>query len=203
MKNILSNNVSGRVARSVAPILVLLCALAASAFSQARGVNAVPVGAISSANAAAPKGVKILAQVPLEGQVVTRMYTQWERGRTYLYIEHGSESLTAVDVTKKRSPHIVRHEPAKVEAAKYQPAEGGMIEVTVPPVIAGFDNGRGPGTPGSLRSDNPDDAQLLRAFGSESSNLADRDRNLVFFASSTRLLILEDGRWKGIDYNVN
>jgi hypothetical protein len=54
-----------------------------------------------------------------------------------------------------------------------------------------------------LDSNDPDDAQLPQAFGRESSNLADRDRNLIFFASPTQLLIVEDGRWKGVDYTVN
>jgi hypothetical protein len=50
-----------------------------------------------------------------EGQPVTRMYTQWEYGRTYLYIEHGREQLTTVDVTKKQHPKVVNHEPAQVQ----------------------------------------------------------------------------------------
>jgi len=44
---------------------------------------------------------------------------------------------------------------------------------------------------------------VLQAFGRESSNLADRDRNLVFFASPAQLLIVEDGRWNGVDYTIN
>jgi hypothetical protein len=131
------------------------------------------------------------------------MYTQWEGGRTYLYMEHGGESRTAVDVTKKRNPQIVSHEPAKVETARLQTAEGGMIEISSPNVIAEFDNVGGRGMLGTMQSDDPDDAQLLQAFGRDSSNLADRDRNLIFFASPTRLLIVEDGRWKGMDYTIN
>jgi hypothetical protein len=54
-----------------------------------------------------------------------------------------------------------------------------------------------------LESTNPDDALLLQAFGRENSNLADRDRNLIFFASPGQLLIVEDGRWNGVDYTIN
>jgi len=50
---------------------------------------------------------------------------------------------------------------------------------------------------------NPGDAQLLQAFGRESSNLADSDRRLIFFASPAQLLIVEDGRWKAVDYTAN
>jgi hypothetical protein len=51
-----------------------------------------------------------------------------------------------------------------------------------------------------LEGTNLDDAPLLRAFGRQSSNLADRDHNLVFFASPAQLLIVEDDRGKGMDY---
>lgn len=44
-----------------------------------------------------------------------------------------------------------------------------------------------------LESGDPDDAQLLH-FGRESSNLVDRERNLIFFASPAQLLIVEDDR---------
>jgi hypothetical protein len=50
-----------------------------------------------------------------------------------------------------------------------------------------------------LQINNPEDAPLLQAFGRDNTNLADRDRNLIFLASATRLLIVEDGRWKGLD----
>lgn len=54
------------------------------------------------------------------------MYTQDEYGHIYLYIEHGPRSLTTVDVSKKRNPHIVNHEPASIEPARYEQLwEGG------------------------------------------------------------------------------
>jgi len=199
MKNVVS---SGQVAKIAALILGMLFSLTTAAFSQTRLVSAASAGAVSSTSGAMPRGVKVLAQVPLDGQPVTRMYTQWERGHTYLYMEHGGVQLTAVDVTKKRNPQIVDHEPAKVEAAKSQLAEGGTLEVSPPNVIAEFDNVGGRGMLAIVQSDNPEDAQLLQAFGSDSSNLVDRDRNLIFFASSTRLVILEDSRWRGVDYNI-
>jgi hypothetical protein len=65
------------------------------------------------------------------------------------------------------------------------------------------DNVRGGGTFSILESANPDDAPLLQAFGRESSNLADHDRNLIFFASPAQLLIVEDCRWNGADYTIN
>jgi hypothetical protein len=40
-------------------------------------------------------------------------------------------------------------------------------------------------------------------FRSESGNLADRDRDLILFASPAQLLIAEDGRWKQMGYTVN
>jgi len=65
------------------------------------------------------------------------------------------------------------------------------------------DNVGGRGTFSILESANPDDVPLLQAFGRESSNLADRDRNLIFFASPAQLLIVEDVRWNGVDYTIN
>jgi len=195
----------GRVMKIAVASLVLILSLAATAVAQPSVVNTVPAAALSSANAQAPKGVKVLARVSLDGQPVTRMYTQWESGRTYLYIEHGREQLTAVDVTKKRRPKVVNHDPAQVQPKQYeQLAEGGVIEVSPPRhVSAGVDNVGGRGTFSILESANPDDAPLLQAFGRESSNLADRDRNLIFFASPAQLLIVEDGRWNGVDYTIN
>lgn len=204
MKNNLSDNTSGRVAKMAVPIFALFLSVAAPAFAQVGVLHAVPAAAVSSVSAPAPKGVKVLAQVPLDGRPVTRMYTQLEGGRTYLYIEHGGQQLTAVDVTKKRNLQVVSHEPGKVDATRYQElAEGGTIEAFAPNVSAGFDNVGGRGTLSILQSNDPDDAPLLRAFGRDSSNLADRDRNLMFFASSTQLLIVEDDRWKGMDYTIN
>lgn len=203
MKSILSDNPSGQIKRMAAPLFALFLSLAGPAWAQTRGLNAVSAGAVSSTSAVAPKGVKVLAQLPLDDQPVTRMFTQIENGRTYLYIEHGRRQFTAVDVTKKRNPQIINRAPGKVDAAQYQDlAEGGTVEATSPKVIAGFDNVGGRGMFSVLQANNPDDAPLLQAFA-DSSNLADRDRNLFFFASSTRLLIVEDGRWKGMDYTIN
>jgi len=72
-----------------------------------------------------------------------------------------------------------------------------------PGVRAGVDNVRDRGKLSILQPDDPRDAQLLRFFGYNASNLADRDRRLIFFASPTRLLIVEDERWYGVDYTVN
>lgn len=54
-----------------------------------------------------------------------------------------------------------------------------------------------------LESTNAADAPVLQAFGRDSSNLTDRDRNLIFFASATQLVIVEDHRWYGMDYYIN
>ena len=195
----------GQVMKIAVAPLVLILSLAAAAVAQPSVVNPIPAASLSSATAQAPKGVKVLARVSLDGQPVTRMYTQWESGRTYLYIEHGREQLTTVDVTKKQHPKVVNHDPAQVQPTRYeQLAEGGVIEVSPPRYVsAGVDNVGGRGTFSILESANPDDAPLLQAFGRESSNLADRDRNLIFFASPAQLLIVEDGRWNGVDYTIN
>ncbi len=194
----------GAMKIAVAP-LVLFLSLAASGVAQACVMNALPNAAVSSTGVQAPKGVKVLARVPLDGQPVTRMYTQWESGRTYLYIEHGREQPTTVDVTRKRNPKVVNHEPVPPEPARYEElAEGGTIEVSPPwHVNAGLDNVGGRGTFSILQVTDPDDAALLQTFGHESSDLADRDRNLIFFASPSQLLVVEDGRWKGMDYTIN
>jgi hypothetical protein len=205
MKHIQLQALGVRVTKVAVAPLVLFLALATPAVSQTLAMNAIPAGALSSAGTPAPKGAKVLARVPLDGQPVIRMYTQWESGRAYLYIEHGREQLTTVDVTRKQNPQVVNHSPAQVEPARYEElAEGGTIEVSSPrQVIAGFDNVGGRGMFSVLEATNPDDTPLLQAFGRESSNLSDRDRNLVFFASPAQLLIVEDSRWKGMDYTIN
>lgn len=205
MKRIQAETAGGREAKIVARTLVYLLLLATPAFSQTRAVNAVPAAAVSSLPLQAPKGVKVLAQVPLDGRPVTRLYTQWEYGRTYLYIEHSRAQITTVDVTKKQNPQVVDHAPAKVEPARYEElAEGGTIEVSSPwHVNPGVDNVGGRGVFSILEASDSDDAPLLQAFGRQSNNLADRDRHLIFFASPAQLLIVEDDRWNGMDYTIN
>jgi hypothetical protein len=66
-------------------------------------------------------------------------------------------------------------------------------------VNTGVDNVGGHGLLSILESSDRDDAQLLQAVGRATSNLADRDHHLIFFASPVLLLIVEDGRWKGMD----
>jgi hypothetical protein len=132
------------------------------------------------------------------------MYTQWEHGRTYLYVEREGANLTAVDLTRKYTPRIVDHQPEQVASPRYQLVEGGPIEVTPSSAAqAGIDNVRDRGTLSVLQATNPRDSELLQFFGPNSSNLVDRDRRLIFFAYPTRLLIVEDDRWYGVDYSIN
>jgi hypothetical protein len=191
------------IAKTVA--FAFIISLAVPVFAQTRMLNMSPAIATSTTNPQLPKGVKVLADIPLEGQPVTRMYTQTESARTYLYIEHGGQSLTTVDVSKKQNPQIVNHEPGTAEPARYEQLfEGGSIEVSpLRQVNAGFDNVGGRGMFSTLESGDPDDASLLRAFGSKYSNLADRDRRLVYFASPSQLLIVQDGRLTTIDFIAN
>jgi hypothetical protein len=205
MKRMQFGTMVGRVAKIAAPALLLFLSLAAPAVSQTDVVNAIPGAAVSSASTPLPKGVKVLAQVALDGMPVTRMYTQWESGRNFLYIEHGSETITSLDVTKKRNPRVVNHEPGLVEPRQYEQLAQGTEIVVAPPVrvVAGVDTLGGRGMLSILESTNAADAPILRAFGRYSSNLADRDRNLIFFASPTQLVIVEDHRWYGMDYSNN
>lgn len=83
-------------------IAALSFLLATPVSAQTRLMGAVPAAAVSSANPQLPRGTKIIAHVPLDGQSVTRMYTQSEFGRTYLYIEHGRYSFTTVTSVRNR-----------------------------------------------------------------------------------------------------
>jgi hypothetical protein len=122
------------------------------------------------------------------------MYTQREYAHTFLYIEHGQQLLTSVDVSKKRNPRVVEHQPAEAEAVRYEPlSEGGTIEKWPRHVTAGIDN-LGSGASVLERSD-PNHAKLLQTFVAESANLVDRDSRLVYFASQSQLFIVQDNRW--------
>jgi len=176
--------------------LLLCTSLTFRASGQTNVFNAFPAIAVNSSSSQLPKGVKIVARVPLEGVPVTGMYTQREYGHTYLYIEHGQQSITTVDVTKKRNPRLVDHDPAKVEPIVYEELfEGGSIEVSRRHVFAGLDNRGGDKMQDVLNSNDAQDATLLQAFGQRNSNLADRDSRLVYFASPSQLLIVQDTRW--------
>src|SRR5215469_1754168 len=181
--------------------LMLCTLLTFPALAQSSLLNVFPAIAVSSPTVQLPKGVKVVARVPLEGMPVTGMYTQREYGHTYLYIEHGQQSITSVDVTKKRNPRLVDHVPAKVDPVVYEQLfEGGTIEVSHRHVFAGIDNrGRG-GMFDALSSGDPQDAKSLEALGLGNSNLADRDSRLVYFASPSQLLIVQDNRWTPIDF---
>jgi hypothetical protein len=181
--------------------LVLVISLAAPAFAQTGRLNATPAFAVSSTNAELPKGAKVVGRIPLEGMPVTHMYTQCEHGRTYLYLEHG-QSFTTVDVSKKQNPQIVNHEPEKVVPAHYEQLfEGGSIQVSDPwSVNAGIDNLGARGMRSVLDNGSPDDAKLLQAIGNGYTNLADRDSRLVYFASPSQLLIVQDNRMNTIDF---
>jgi len=80
-------------------------------FAQAQVVDAVPASAIISATPQLPRGTRLVARMAPDGQPVTRMYTQSEYGRTYLYIMHGQYSITTVDISKKQDPQVVNHAP--------------------------------------------------------------------------------------------
>ena len=181
--------------------LFFCTSLTLPAFAQVGRVDMLPAVAVSSSVAPLPKGVKVLARVPLEGTPVTRMYTQREYGHTFLYIEHGQQSLTTVDVTKKRTPRIVEHRPAQVEPVRYEPlSEGGTIENWPRHVTAGVDNLGGRGIFSSvLENSDPNDAKLLQVFA-ENTNLVDRDSRLVYFASRSQLLIVQDDRPTRFDF---
>ena len=172
---------------------------------QTRVMSAASAMAVSSATWQLPNGTKIIAQVPLQGEPVTRMYTQSEYGRTYLYIEHGGQPFTTVDITKKSNPQVVNHAPGNVEPGLYEELfEGGSIDVAPQwEVRAGLDTIGGRGMRSVLESSNADDARLLQAFGTRYENLADHDRRLVFFASTRYLFVVQDNRMTAIDFVTN
>ena len=196
-----------RWAEQISPIsaFVLLVALAVPVSAQINVSILFPAVATASTSSELPKGVEIIAIVPLQGQAATRMYTREEYGRTYLYIEHGPKPLTVVDVTNKRNPQIVDHEPGGIEPAQYEQLwEGGSIQVSpVFTVSKGFDKQEVIGMLSTLASGNPDDAKLLRAFGQNYANLVDRDRRLVFFASRRYLFVVRDSRLTAPDFINN
>jgi len=182
-------------------VALLFCtSLIVPAFAQVGSFSLLPAAAASSSIAPLPQGVKVLARVPLQGTPITRMFTQREYGHTFLYIEHGQQPLTTVDVTKKRNPRIVEHQPGKVEPVRYEAlSEGGSMETWPQHVRAGVDNRGSRGTTSVLESSDPSDAKLLQAFVAENANLVDRDCRLVYFASQSELFIVQDNRWTAYD----
>ena len=45
-----------------------------------------------------------------------------------------------------------------------------------------------------LENSDPNDSKLLQAFVADNTNLVDRDSQLVYFASGSQLLIVQDSR---------
>ena len=89
-----------------------------------------------------------------------------------------------MDISKKQYPQKVDHAPENIEPPLYEELfEGGSVEGSPSwAVTAGVDSTGGAGMRSTLENSDPNDAKLLRAFGSEYANLADRDRRLVYFA---------------------
>ena len=200
MKNELFAALGDRFAR-LAPALFFCTGLSLPALAQARPIDVFPAVVTTSPKGPLPQGVKVLARVPLQGTPITRMYTQREYRHTYLYIEHGQQSLTTVDITKNRNPRIVGHRPAIVEPVRYEElSEGGTMEIWPRNVSAGIDSLVGRGALSVLDNGDPDDAKLLQAFGPESTNLVDRDNRVVYFASPSQLLIVQDNRYTPLDF---
>jgi len=181
--------------------LFFCASLTIPAFAQVAPRDMFAAPAVSSAIVPLPHGVKVLARVHLQGTPITRMYTQREYGHTFLYIEHGQQSLTSVDISKKRNPRIVEHQPAQVEPVRYEAlSEGGSLEIWPRHVMAGVDTHAGHGTFSNvLESSDPSDARLLQTFVSENTNLVDRDSELVYFASPSQLFIVQDNRPTSFD----
>ena len=192
-------SVSGDGIAKIAALLLCI-SLTFPGSAQTNLLKVFPVIAVSSSTSQLPKGVKVVARVPLEAMPITGMYTQREYGRTYLYIEHGRQSITTVDVTNKRNPRLVDDEPGKVDPIVYgEPSESGPIEVSHRHVFAGIDSRGGSEMYDVLHSSDPQDAKLLQALG-QGNNLADRDSRLVYFASPSQLLIIQDNRWTRVDF---
>jgi len=189
----------------IALIAALSFVVSVPAFAQSWREKAVSPFAVTAAGPQLPTGAKLVAQVRLDGRPVTHMYTQSEYGRRYLYIGDGQYSFTAVDISEGQNPQVVNHTPGNVDPALYEHLfTGGSVDVSPSwEIITGVDNQGGTGMRGVLDASDSNDAQLLRAFGSEYANLADRDRRLVYFASPSQLLIVQDNRITEIDFIAN
>ena len=177
-------------------IAVLHLMVSAPAFAQTRLADAVPAFAASSAVPQLPSGTKLVARVRLGGQPVTHMYTMSEYGRTFLYIGHGPYSFTTVDISEGRNPQVVHHALGNVDPALYEQLfKSGSTEASPSwEIVGGIDNVEGSSMLSVLNSTDPNDAKLLGAIGLEYANLVDRDRRLVFFASPSQLLVVQDNR---------
>jgi len=166
------------------------------AFAQSWMEKAVPPFAVTAANPHLPAGAKLVGRVRLDGRPVTHMYTQSEYGRMYLYIGHGQYSFTTVDISEEQNPQVVNHTPGNVDPALYERLfKGGSVDVSPSwEIITGVDNWGSSEIRSVLEASDPNDASLLRALGPEYANLADRDRRLVYFASPSQLLVIQDSR---------
>ena len=181
---------------AIALIAALGFVVSVPTFAQSRLEQAVHAFTATVAGPQLPAGAKLIARVPLDGQPVTGMYTQSEYGRRYLYIAHGRYSLTTVDISEGQNPQVVNHTPGNVDPAVYEQLfKDGSVDVSPSwEIITGVDNQGSSGVRSVLKASDPKDANLLGALGPEYSNLADRDRRLVYFASPSQLLVIQDNR---------
>jgi hypothetical protein len=150
----------------------------------------MPVQAKDKKTKAAPKDpqdeITVVGQIPLSGGPVLRFLTTEHYSSHYLYAEHGSGSVTLIDVTRMTKPTVLSdlsYSPGNLFAVA-----GTAALVAEQPQTAGAST-----TPKALRImdfSDPKNPRVAREFPGVTAVSRDDRRGLIFVANGEGVWIL-------------
>ena len=141
------------------------------------------------ASVAAQDHVRVLANLPLEGMHVNRMFVQQVGNKTYLYLHRQRKDVFAlVDVSKPDKPVLVSRRALK--GSSEGPAGGSKFAITVAPQVMD------PATPLPMDTvnlvdvSNPKAIKTIKTFTGVTAMYSDDARKLVYLVNDQGLWIV-------------
>ena len=154
---------------------VVLLALAPSAFAKKPEKSA--------------RAASVIAHLPLEGAVASRMYLQSQGEKRYLYVDQGTDQgYTVVDITKPAQPSVVN----RVASGKLQ-IMGSNVALAEAPDSKTVAQSHAPTTESVtvLDTSDPANPKTVQTFKGVTSVLQDSSRGLIFLTNNDGLWILQ------------
>ena len=135
------------------------------------------------------ESANVIAHVPLSGPSATRMFTQYQDGRRYLYVDQGAvNGVTVIDVSRPSHPVVVRHTTWPNDSAsgdvRFLGSDLAISEVPAQTV------NQAPRTLNVLDVVDAGRPAVLQTFSGVTSVLSDQPRNLLYVANNDGLWIL-------------
>jgi len=141
------------------------------------------------ASVAAQDHVRVLANLPLEGMHVNRMFVQQVGNKTYLYLHRQRKDVFAlVDVSKPDKPVLVSRRALK--GSSEGPAAGSEFAITVAPEVMDPAAKLPMDTVNLVDASNPKNIRTIKTFTGVTSMYNDDARKLVYLVNGEGLWIV-------------